>query len=108
MDLRGHYRKIRQMESSLTEPFVVVSSLETVDGGREGVLTEVTRYQAAKLLVEGRARLAEQEEIERFHLKAAEGRQAAMEAQAARVQVSVLSEQDIKAIKAALRPPQKA
>ena len=104
MDLRGKFRKIRQIEATIEQPFVVVSSLETVDGGRDGVLTQVSRYQAAALMVEGRAKMATAEESEAFHKKAELGRQQFVETQASRVQISVLSEQDIKSIKAALRP----
>lgn len=104
MDLRGKFRKIRQVEATIEQPFVVVSSLETVDGGRDGVLTQVSRYQAAALLVEGRAKMASAEESEEFLKKAESGRRQFAETQASRVQISVLSEQDIKSIKAALRP----
>ena len=102
MDLRGKFS--RQIEATIEQPFVVVSSLETVDGGRDGVLTQVSRYQAAALMVEGRAKMATAEESEAFHKKAELGRQQFVETQASRVQISVLSEQDIKSIKAALRP----
>lgn len=104
MDVRGTYRKIRQIESTITDEFVVVSSLSTADGGREGVLTQVSRYIAAKLVVDGRARLATAEEAEAFHQKAAQAHEVAQEAQGAKVQISVLSEQDLKAIRAALKP----
>ena len=104
MDLRGKFKKIRQIEATIEQPFVVVSSFETVDGGRDGVLTQVSRYQAAALIVEGRAKMATAEESEGFQKKAELGRQQFAETQASRVQISVLSEQDIKSIKAALRP----
>lgn len=107
MDLKGIFRKIRQVESTIADEFAIIASLETVDGGREGVLTEVSRYMAAKLITEGRARLAHEEEVRGFREKTEAGRREFLENQASRVQISVLSEQDIKTIKAALKPPQK-
>jgi hypothetical protein len=58
MDLRQFYRKIRDIESTIAEQFPLIMSLNTDDGGKEGVLAEVPRYQAARMIVEGRARLA--------------------------------------------------
>ena len=72
MDLRNYYRKIREMEATMPEKFPVVTSLATEDGGREGVISEVSRYQAAKLMVEGKVRLAtEQERMNRLESIAA-------------------------------------
>ena len=67
MDLRVYYKKIRDVESTLTEPYVVLVSLSTPDGGRDGVLTEATREVAAKQIAELRARVATQEEARDFH-----------------------------------------
>lgn len=57
MDLREYYRKIREKEQEIAEPFVTVVSLKTRDGGRPGRKTIVPRYVAAKLIVEGKAEL---------------------------------------------------
>ena len=62
MDLRQFFKKIREVEASLVEHFPLVSSLETGDGGKPGVLSEVPRCQAARMIVEGKARLASEEE----------------------------------------------
>ncbi len=67
MDLRVYYRKLREVESTLTEPFALVVSLDTQDGGKAGVCTEVTRHIAARHIAEGRARLATSEESIAFH-----------------------------------------
>ncbi|MDQ6678007.1 MAG: hypothetical protein M3Z09_11985 [Acidobacteriota bacterium] len=67
MDLRVYYRKLREVESTLTEPFAVVVSLDTQDGGKAGVCTEVTRHIAAQHIAEARARLATSEESIDFH-----------------------------------------
>ena len=36
MDLRNYFQRMRQIESEIAEPFVVVSSLDTPDGGKSG------------------------------------------------------------------------
>jgi lysophospholipase L1-like esterase len=93
MDLKVYYQKLRQVEGSIAEPDVVVASLGTPDGGRAGVLTEVPRALAAKLIVEGGARLATEEETLRFREQVAEAKRLAEEAAAAsRIQVTVVSE----------------
>lgn len=66
MDVRAYYQKIRKMEAELPERFVVVVSQETADGGKPGVMTEVPRGLAAKLIVEGQAALASSEQTEQF------------------------------------------
>jgi sRNA-binding protein len=67
MDLRAYYKKVREIESTLSQPFVVVSSIETSDGGKAGVLTEVATLTAAKHIAEGRAREATAKERQEFH-----------------------------------------
>jgi hypothetical protein len=93
MDLKAYYQKLRTTEASLTEPQVVVVSLGTPDGGRAGVLTEVPRAIAAKMIVEGSARLATEEEAGEFRAQSSETRRLAEQAAAAsRIQVTVISE----------------
>ena len=67
MDLRVYYKKIREVESTLTEPYIVVVSLATQDGGKADVFTEASRQVAAKHIAEGRARVATVEEAADFH-----------------------------------------
>ncbi len=67
MDLRLYYSKIREVETTLAEPYAVVVSMATPDGGKAGVLTETARHVAAKQIAEGRARLATEEEAADFH-----------------------------------------
>ncbi len=93
MELKVYYQKLRQVEGSIAEPHVVVSSLETPDGGRPGVLTEVPRDLAARLIVEGGARLASSEEAVTFREQIAEAKRVAEQSAAAsRIQVTVVSE----------------
>jgi hypothetical protein len=58
MDLREYYRKIRRNETEISDVSVVIASRATPDGGRAGVLNEVPRSVAARLIVEEKADLA--------------------------------------------------
>jgi len=51
MDLKLYYQKVRDTASKIADPFPVVVSKETTDGGKDGIFTEVTRPIAAKMLV---------------------------------------------------------
>ena len=83
----------------------MVVSCETPDGGRAGVKTEVPRAIAAKLVVEGRARLGSTEETAAFREAAVEAaRKAEQLAQATKLQLTVLSEPELRALKGAIRP----
>ncbi len=66
MDLRVYYQKIRSIEAEIREPFAVIVSRETPDGGRAGVKSEVPRAVAAKLVAEGKADLASPEVAANF------------------------------------------
>jgi hypothetical protein len=97
MDLRAYYQKIKDAEALLTGDSLVVVSLATPEGGKAGVRTEVPRMVAAKLLVEGRARLATEEETLKFHAANCEAREKFdHEETARRVQVMVIPSQDLR------------
>jgi hypothetical protein len=66
MDLRTWYKKVRDAEASLTGEHLVMVSLATSEGGKEGVRTEVPRSIAARLVAETRARVASEEEALEF------------------------------------------
>lgn len=104
MDIRIYFQKIRETECSITSEFPVVCSLETMDGGRPGVLTEVPKHTAAKLIVEGRARLADAPEVQKFYDDIRKARLEAEQADAAsRVQFTVVSEHDARALRSRQR-----
>lgn len=104
MDLKVYYQKMRQIEGEIAENPAIVTSLETADGGKPGVLTEVTRETAARMILEQRARLATAEEAEGFRAEVEERRKLAEQAQAAsRMQFTVITETEMKAIRGALR-----
>jgi len=91
MDLQLYYQKIRETEAGITDEYPLMVSVETTDGGKAGTKTETPRRLAAKLIVEGQARQATQEESEAFRKAIAEGKLAADTATAAaRLQLTVL------------------
>jgi hypothetical protein len=67
MDLRNYYQKVKDIGSKIPDTFTVVVSLETGDGGKAGRQTEVSRALAAKMIVDGTARLATPDEKQAFH-----------------------------------------
>ncbi len=103
MDLKQYYQKIRDIESKLLEEFPIVVSKETSDGGKDGTLTEVSKRLAAKLIVDGLARLANAEETTAFKAaQAAAHRAAEALAAASRVQVTVLASSELERLKNAV------
>ena len=99
MDLKSYYRKLREIESGLAEEFVVVRSLATPDGGIEGVLIEVARALAAKMIADGMAELADKAESDALRAKAAEDKkQEDQRRAAAKIQLTVLTETDLRAL----------
>lgn len=104
MDLKLYYQKVREVEASIGEDYPVIVSRETPDGGRAEVRNEVTRRVAARMIVEGKARLATREESEQYRMELAEARRQAEQAAAAsRVQVTVIPEAELKALRNVLR-----
>ena len=100
MEIRQFYRKIRETEAGISEPYVVVMSLETADGGVAGTATEVSKALAARLIVERRVRLADPDEVKEYHDRAEQARKAAeQKAAAAKMQVTVISDSDLRALK---------
>lgn len=106
MDLRAYYQKLHKIQAGIADEFSVVISNATPDGGRADVRTEVTRSVAARLLVEGKARLATAEESEQYRGELLEARQQADQAAAAsRVQVTVISDAELRSLRDRARPP---
>jgi hypothetical protein len=105
MDLRLFYQKLRTIEQEIAETHVVVVSNETPDGGRAGQKVEVSRRNAARLILEGRAHLATAEESAEYRNGVQEAVQVAQQrATAERVQVNLISDADLRALKSAVRP----
>jgi hypothetical protein len=104
MDLQAYYQKIRDMETKITDEFPLLVSVETSDGGKGGTKTEVPRRLAAKLLVEGQARLASKDELKAHREMLAEAKRLAERAAAAeRVQLTVLSSTELERLRGEAR-----
>ena len=105
MDVKRYYEKIRQVESAIADTFAVVVSLETADGGKAGAFTEVQPRVAAKMVVDGVAKLASKEEAERLREAQAEAQRAAEQAAtASRVQLTVLPTSELNRLREAASP----
>jgi hypothetical protein len=97
MDLKVYYQKIRELEQSFKDPYPVVVSQETPEGGVAGVMTEVPGHIAARMIVEGQARLSSEPEAQEFlELKAGAKQTADEIAASKRMQVTVVSESDLR------------
>ena len=97
MDLKAYYAKVREAEAKIKDDYVIVVSKETGDGGRPGAMTEVRRSLAAKLLVEGKIRLATEEEKQKYRKQREEARRRAEKRIAAsKLQLMVLTTDDLK------------
>jgi len=95
---------LRKIEQEIADVHVVVVSHETPDGGRAGQLTEVPRGVAARLILEGFAHLATAEESAKFRSDARKALDEAQQRQLAeKVQVNVISDADLRAMKNSLR-----
>jgi hypothetical protein len=97
MDLRSYYGKVRAADATLTGEHIVMVSLETSEGGKPGVKTEVPRGIAARLIAEQRACVATDEEALEFY-EANRVAKAAYDEQAAanRMQVMVIPSHDFR------------
>ena len=104
MDLKRYYRKIREIESGLEDEFPVVKSLATANGGRSGHMTEVVRPVAARMLAEGLAELATDEETQDYRKQVESAQQAEEERrEAAKIQFTILSEGDLRGLQRSSR-----
>ncbi len=96
MDVKQYYRKIREMEAGIGDPYPLVVSAETPDGGKAGIVCEVPRSVAAKMIVEGRAALASEEQKALYRQQQAVAQKAAQKAEfARRVQVAIVTDSDL-------------
>jgi hypothetical protein len=97
MDLKAYYRRIREVEQGFETDHATVVSLETPDGGKAGIKTEVPSQVAAKMIVEGRARAATEQEAAEFKARNSQAKWAADQADGSkRMQVTVVSEKDLR------------
>lgn len=96
MNLRAYFQKIRQAEALIESDAVLTVSVAGDDGGLEGIRSEVPRALAAKLIVEGKVRLATVEETEAQKADQEERRRQIAEKDASqRLQVAILSDRQV-------------
>src|SRR3954462_4068936 len=104
MDLRLYYQKNRDVEAKIAEEFPIVVSHETSNGGIAGAHTEVRKGVAAKMIVEGLARLGTPSESRAFREMQAEAKQAVDQMiAAAKVQVAVVAASELERLKIAAK-----
>jgi hypothetical protein len=105
MDLRDFFRTIREIEAQLEDPHIVIVSVATSDGGKAGVHTEVPRNLAARIVAEGKARLATPDEAWSFRERIQHQVEAAEKAALAeKLQVALVSDLDIETLRQSVRP----
>lgn len=105
MDMRIYYNKIRQTEQTITADWPIVMSLETPEGGKADVPSEVSRRNAARLIVEGRARIATPDETKEYRASVQQAKRAYDDATAAKnVQVTLVSTAELQNLKGGSRP----
>ena len=79
MNVKAYYQKIRELERALTDSFVVIVSHDTSDGGKGGLLTEVPKHLAARMIADDRAHLASEDATLQFRVKSVEAKRTAEE-----------------------------
>ena len=96
MDLQSYYKNMREHETAITDEYPIVVSHATGDGGIAGRMTEVTKRIAARLIVEGMARLASILEASSFKEAQQEARKAAEDLAAnARLQLAAMAAAEV-------------
>ena len=108
MTLKTYYGQIEIELAKIDSRFVHIVSKETPNGGREGVVSEVIRETAAKLIVENKARLLTAAEVAKLQ---AEQQQAQRQKDLAelqeRVRMTRLAEEELAAMRRAIQPERK-
>jgi hypothetical protein len=91
MDLKVYYKRVREIEQTISDPFVLIVSEATDDGGKDGVRSEVSRNLAARMIMDRRARLASNDEIKEYYDGLAQAKKAAdQQAAVNRMRVTVV------------------
>ena len=101
MDLRAYYKKMREIEDRIEEPFAVIVSRETPDGGKSGVVADVSRIVAARMIADGKADLASPDEAAKFREEVEAKWKTAQDAVA-------MVDADLRALRNVLKPSKKA
>jgi hypothetical protein len=98
MDVKQYFRRLREIEDSFVDKYPVVISLETPDGGKAGLIAEMSRHVAAKMILEARAVLASAEQKAAYYEHHEATKRAAEKAELARrVQVAIIADPEFQA-----------
>lgn len=96
MNLRKYYEQVKTIRDGIPEAFVCVTSLATANGGRAGLVTQVDRELAARMIADGVARLSTAEETASYESENERGRTAAREEQLRnRLRITLVNEPEI-------------
>ena len=107
MDMKSYFRRVREVEATIVDKDAVIVSAQTADGGREGVITEVPRAVAARLVAEGRARLAFDAERSEYVAATRERHAQAEEAhRRARPLLTAITAEELQILRGALKSDQ--
>jgi hypothetical protein len=97
MDLKQYFRKLNDTQALIEEQYPLIVSLETSDGGKAGVIMEVSRQEAARAIVESRGVLANDEQKKAYFDQEAGRKKSAEKAELSRrLQVAIISESDLR------------
>jgi hypothetical protein len=97
MDLRQYFKKIKDTELSIEEPYPLIVSLDTTDGGKAGTVVEVSRQEAAKAIVELRALWANGEQKEAYLKQEGERKKSAEKTELSRrLQIAIISDSELR------------
>lgn len=108
MNLKDYYREIDAELGKIDTNFVYIVSLATPNGGREGVVSEVNRETAAKMIVEKRARRMSPEEVAQMQAEREESqRQKDLADLQDRVRMTRLAEEELAALKRSMQQTRK-
>ena len=108
MNLKDYYREIDVELAKIETNFVYVISLVTPNGGREGIVSEVNRETAAKMIVEQKARRMSPEEVAQMQAEREEAqRQKDLADLQDRVRMTRLAEEELVALKRAMHQNRK-
>jgi hypothetical protein len=98
MNLRKYYEQVKTIRESIPEEFAYVTSLATANGGKAGVVTQVDRDLAARMIADGVARLSQAEEVKAYEAENEQGRNVAREEQLRnRLRIALVNEPEIEA-----------
>jgi len=103
MDIRGYFRKVRETEELIDGPMAVIVSLDTPEGGKAGRFMEIGRSVAAHMMVDARARLANDQEIADYRASVEQDiEQAQQTLNASNISLTMMTDEHMKSLRSIL------